>query len=56
MGIGSMGVVWRGYANDPLLGKTFEIDRENPAFEKTTLFQNPGDATYWEELSTKNPI
>jgi hypothetical protein len=36
----------RGYANDPLLGKTFEIDRENPGFLRiyTTPFQNPGDA------------
>jgi hypothetical protein len=35
--------------HDPRLGKTFEIDRENPGFfEKTTPtppFQYPGDAT-----------
>jgi hypothetical protein len=37
-----------GYASDPLLGEIFEIDRENPwFFEKTSPFQNPGDASVW---------
>jgi hypothetical protein len=31
-----------GYANDSLLGKTFEIDRENQLHRKKFESQNPG--------------
>jgi hypothetical protein len=36
---------WASPGERPLLGKIFEIDRENPGFlRKRLAFQNPGDA------------